>query len=48
VNGDIRYIAMQVSGLEALQGASLTDSGTWKYSYCSAKGILGLFIFLVM
>ena len=27
VNGDIRYIAMQVSGLEALQGASLTDSG---------------------
>jgi len=27
VNGDIRYIAMQVSGLEALQGAGLTDSG---------------------
>lgn len=27
VNDDIRYIAMQVSRLEALQGVSLTDSG---------------------
>ncbi|WP_170968167.1 hypothetical protein, partial [Halomonas sp. 15WGF] len=27
VNGDIGYIAMQVSGLEAPQGGSLTDSG---------------------
>ena len=25
VNGDIRYIAMQVSGLDAFQGAGLTD-----------------------
>jgi len=27
VNGDNGYIAMQVSGLEVLPGASLTDSG---------------------
>jgi len=28
VNGDNGYIAMQVSGLEVLPGAGLTDSGT--------------------
>jgi len=27
VNGDNGYIAMQVSGLEVLPGAGLTDSG---------------------
>jgi len=27
VNGDNGYIAMQVSGLEVLSGAGLTDSG---------------------
>jgi len=27
VNGDIRYIAMQFSRLEAFLGAGLTDSG---------------------
>ncbi|SEO47805.1 hypothetical protein SAMN04490369_11064, partial [Vreelandella aquamarina] len=33
VNGDNGYIAMQVSGLEVLPGAGLTDSGikaTWR------------------
>ncbi|WP_258035668.1 hypothetical protein, partial [Stutzerimonas stutzeri] len=30
MNGDIGYIAMQVSGLEVLPGAGLTDSGTKK------------------
>ena len=29
VNGDNGYIAMQVSGLEVLPGAGLTDSGDW-------------------
>jgi len=28
VNGDNGYIAMQVSGLEVLPGAGLTDSGS--------------------
>ncbi|MCP1319802.1 hypothetical protein, partial [Halomonas sp. 707B3] len=30
VNGDNGYIAMQVSGLEVLPGAGLTDSGYWQ------------------
>ncbi|WP_229800852.1 hypothetical protein, partial [Vreelandella hamiltonii] len=30
VNGDNGYIAMQVSGLEVLPGAGLTDSGKRK------------------
>jgi 4-hydroxybenzoate polyprenyltransferase len=29
VNGDIRYIAMQFSRLEAFLGAGLTDSGLY-------------------
>jgi hypothetical protein len=29
---NIRYIIMQASGLAALQGAGLTDSGIWQAS----------------
>ncbi|MCD1652889.1 hypothetical protein K7I16_16460, partial [Halomonas axialensis] len=34
VNGDNGYIAMQVSGLEVLPGAGLTDSGLLKRKRC--------------
>ncbi|NYS80528.1 hypothetical protein HZS80_23020, partial [Halomonas glaciei] len=33
VNGDIRYIAMQFSRLEAFLGAGLTDSGAMPDAY---------------
>ncbi|MDM7482877.1 MAG: hypothetical protein P3W96_012840, partial [Halomonas sp.] len=36
VNGDNGYIAMQVSGLEVLPGAGLTDSGEW-FGSCLAR-----------
>ncbi|MCD1652876.1 hypothetical protein K7I16_16395, partial [Halomonas axialensis] len=43
VNGDNGYIAMQVSGLEVLPGAGLTDSGLlqnqrWPYPFLSLSG----------
>jgi hypothetical protein len=40
VNGDNGYIAMQVSGLEVLPGAGLTDSGDTK-QLCEACALVG-------
>jgi len=40
VNGDNGYIAMQVSGLEVLPGAGLTDSGYIKTMNCRYRGKL--------
>jgi hypothetical protein len=38
VNGDNGYIAMQVSGLEVLPGAGLTDSGITLHPRRANKG----------
>ncbi|WP_170968157.1 hypothetical protein, partial [Halomonas sp. 15WGF] len=44
VNGDNGYIAMQVSGLEVLPGAGLTDSGHTKQNHVFLKCIVGLML----
>ncbi|WP_229800843.1 hypothetical protein, partial [Vreelandella hamiltonii] len=42
VNGDNGYIAMQVSGLEVLPGAGLTDSGSMKASISISRHFIDI------
>jgi len=49
VNGDNGYIAMQVSGLEVLPGAGLTDSGRSKlHSFLMSRRFLSFKDVLVL